>query len=232
MKKIVAATLVAFSLFASTQASFANSFRKHGAGTQGASTQSNPGVQGLALGSFFTDCEFFETPGKASASLQTIVVDNHNQATVQLKASGGGAAYSYLENPLSTLTIIKTPITFNLVKGNGNFLGVEAIFIPHGSTTESFIDFATPDSKLGNFFSSVVPMTSNGNGGFALPLGDGTNGLPQGGQLTGLFFVEFGNPNNCDNKNSNVNHLMINNRPIAIDATAEAAFCDDGCGEK
>jgi len=238
MKKLIGASLVALSLFACTQPSFAGNFRKHSsttkAATKGATTQSNSGVTGLALGDFATDCEFFETPGSASGSFQTIVdSSNHNQLTVHLKASGGGAAYSSLENPLSTFTIIKTPISFNLVKGNGNFLGVEVTFIPHGSTTESFIDFATPDSKLYNFFDGVVPMISNGNGSFTIPLNSNVlTGLPQGAQLTGLFFVEFGNPNNCDNKNSNVNHLTINNRPIPLDTTSEAAFCDDGCGEK
>jgi hypothetical protein len=49
--------------------------------------------------------------------------------------------------------------------------------------------------------------------------------------LTTFFFVEFGNPNNCDNKNSHVNNLTINKRPIGLDTDAAAAFCDLGCGE-
>ncbi len=235
MKNVIGASLVALSLFACSQPSFAGNFRKHvSTSAQRITTQSNSGVTGLALGAFETDCEFFETPGSASGSFQTIVDStNHNQLTVHLKASGGGAAYSFLENPLSTFTIIKSPISFNLVKGNGNFLGVEVTFIPHGSTTESFIDFATPDSKLYNFFQGVVPMISEGNGRFTIPLNNSDfTGIPQGAQLTGLFFVEFGNPNNCDNKNSHVNNLTINKRPIGLDTSSPSASCDDGCGEQ
>lgn len=233
MKKIVAATLVAFGLLASTQASFAGNFKHAAAGTQatkGATTQSSHGAQGLLLGTFETDCDFF-TSGKASGDFQTILVNQHNQATVHLKANGGAVAYCDLENTLSTPVTIKTPISFNLVKGNGNYLGVEVLFIPQGSTSESFIDFATPDSKLFNLFDGVVPLIDNGNGFFTIPLAqNGLNGIPQGARLTGLFFAQFANPKSCDNKSSNVNHLTVNNRGVGLDMTSPAAFCDDNCG--
>jgi hypothetical protein len=86
--------------------------------------------------------------------------------------------------------------------------------------------FGTPDSKVAG--EGAFLFIVNGNNNYSIPLG--SDGIPEGAQLTFFQFLELGNENNCNKRVSNINHLQINRQFVGI-ATDPADSCEHNCDD-